>query len=106
MVAPRATVHILQAVQVVYITEGYECQEFNGVFMLAFSDAVAAVHFALMLQQLLMVAEWPELALRLQANAEQQVRLRNVHCVRTWSWAAHKMSAFPLFILSCMDWRC
>lgn len=67
--------------QLVYITEGYECQEFNGVFMLAFSTATAAVRFALILQQLLMVADWPDNALRLaslqlQTGDEQQVRAR------------------------------
>jgi hypothetical protein len=65
--------------QVVDITGGYECQEYNGVFMLSYNSAAFAVRFALILQQLLMIAEWPEGALTLaqlqiEMSPEGQVR--------------------------------
>ena len=71
--------------QVIDITDGYESQEFNGVFMLSFPSTAHAVRFALILQQLLMLAEWPETALPLpqlctQMTREGQVRQALAEC--------------------------
>ena len=95
----QATLQFLHVAQLVSITEGYECQEFNGVFMLAFSDVSAAVHFALILQQLLMVADWPKKAMRLarmqqQSDSRRQVRLRKACSCATFNpssrhWQCH-----------------
>lgn len=41
-----------------YMHAGYECKEFNGSFMTAFSDACAAVEWALTLQLALMHVAW------------------------------------------------
>jgi hypothetical protein len=51
--------------QVLYLSEGYECQEFNSVFMLTFPSNALAVRFGLILQQLLLVCDWPEQVLEL-----------------------------------------
>lgn len=44
------------------IADGYECQEVNAVFMLTFHTPTDAVKFHLVLQQLLVIADWtPEM---------------------------------------------
>jgi hypothetical protein len=53
---------VLQALD---LCGGYECQEVNAVYMLAFSDPTAAIKFHLVLQQLLLTTEWTPDMLRL-----------------------------------------
>jgi hypothetical protein len=48
--------------QAVDICNGYECQEVNAVFMLTFPDCYSAIRFPLVLQQIILVADWtPEM---------------------------------------------
>lgn len=48
--------------QALDIADGYECQEVNAVFMLTFHTPGDAVRFHLVLQQLLVIADWtPEM---------------------------------------------
>ena len=44
---------------------GYECQEVNAVFMLTFPDCWSAVRYHLVLQQILLIADWTPTMLRL-----------------------------------------
>ena len=44
--------------QAISFCSGYECQEVNAVFMLTFPDCHSALQFHLVLQQLLLIADW------------------------------------------------
>jgi hypothetical protein len=56
--------------QVIFLADGYECQEFNSVFMLTFPHNSAAVRFGLILQQLLLIYDWPPEVLELPGWGE------------------------------------
>lgn len=42
------------------VAGGYECQEAEGTFMVAFAVADAAIEWSLMVQRVLMDMNWPE----------------------------------------------
>jgi hypothetical protein len=42
------------------VAGGYECQEAEGTFMVAFGSADAAIEWALMVQRVLRDMSWPE----------------------------------------------
>lgn len=90
----------------VYVSDdrGYECQERDGIFMIAFGDAASAIEWSCVLQLALLRLQWSDTLLKMPLGSEvmdadgallfRGLRARiGVYQVRLGADAKHVLSA-------------